>query len=263
MSVTLVLMHLVRRTPSDMPPVRETNDRNATSSSWRDRRFSSGKREVSLQKPAARRSPQVMALMMVDVGKPWFLYSTRHGVACPPETAGAEGTAATRRGALQRGRHLRSVNRDKRLHTDSGGHFTGIARTRQRRAAGSAIACFSTHAPSKTAAPTTDSAVDYGRRRATTDLTMSIRTWSDSATRKAITLQVAQQIHQGAEGRISAPLSAPRDIFHIGKIPIVYGPDIGIFPMSIPAQSANARNSRTWLLSRFLLARSDDRDVRR
>jgi hypothetical protein len=156
------------------------------------------------------------------------------------------------RGALQRGRQLCTVNADTRLHTDSGGHCTGIARTRQRRAAGSAIACSSTHAPSETAATTTDSAVDYGRRRATTDLTMSIRAWSDSRTREAITWQVAQQIHQSANVATPTALSTPTELSQIGKIPISRT-NIGIFPISQTSVIRKRPRVRNLHLSRFLL----------
>src|SRR5207245_7494079 len=51
------------------------------------------KPQVSLKKPARRRWRQVIAGAIVDAEKPWFPYSTQHGVTCHPETAGAEGTA--------------------------------------------------------------------------------------------------------------------------------------------------------------------------
>jgi hypothetical protein len=83
---------------------------------------------------------------------------------------------------------------------------------------------------------------------------MSTRAWSDNRTREVITLQVAEQINQGADGRISAPRSARRDIIHIGKIPISRT-NIGIFPISLASVIRKCPRVRHLRLSQFLLNR--------
>jgi hypothetical protein len=101
-------------------------------------------------------------------------------VTCQPETAGAEGTAAIRRGALQRWRHLRSVKRGTLVHTDSGGDFT-VVHAREsyvRQLRDRVLIDMDSDRPP----PQPQTTLGITATRRATEPTMSMRAWPDSYT---------------------------------------------------------------------------------
>jgi hypothetical protein len=124
------------------------------------------------------------------------------------------------RGALQRWRHLRSVNAATLLHTDSGGHLLGTARTRWPPGAGSGIACSSTRTVADRRTNHRQRCGLRATRRATRPNNVDTRLVGQSHARGA-TRHVHGKFTGDPHSTIPARWWRRSDLTHIGKIPIV------------------------------------------